>query len=75
MSETYDFQTVEQKWQRAWNEAGLFVAPENPDPAKKTYLLEMFAYPSGDQLGVLGAEIEYQDTFIRSASFGMSDRW
>ncbi len=48
MSETYDFQTVESKWQRAWNEGGLFTAPENPDPAKKTYLLEMFAYPSGD---------------------------
>ena len=48
MSENYDFQTVESKWQRAWNEAGLFTAPENPDPAKKTYLLEMFAYPSGD---------------------------
>jgi leucyl-tRNA synthetase len=48
MSENYDFRTIESKWQRRWNESGLFRAPELPDSDRKFYLLEMFAYPSGD---------------------------
>ena len=48
MSETYDFQSIEKKWQQRWNDSGLFRAPVSPDPARKFYLLEMFAYPSGD---------------------------
>ncbi len=48
MSETYDFQAVEARRQKSWNESGLFRAPVSPDPARKSYLLEMFAYPSGD---------------------------
>jgi len=43
-----DFQKLDKKWQRFWKESGLYKTPEIPDPKKKFYLLEMFAYPSGD---------------------------
>jgi len=42
----YDFKQIEEKWRRRWEETEIFKAPENP--AKKFYLLVMFAYPSGD---------------------------
>lgn len=45
---TYDFARVEQKWQHRWDEEQLFRAPDLPDPARKFYMLVMFAYPSGD---------------------------
>ncbi len=48
MSDLYDFRTTEAKWQASWNETGLFRAPADPDPSRKFYALEMFAYPSGD---------------------------
>ena len=42
----YDAREIEPKWQRAWDEAGLFRAER--DPARpKYYVLEMFPYPSG----------------------------
>ncbi len=44
----YDFKSIESKWQKRWEEEKLFKAPAMPDPAKKFYMLEMFAYPSGD---------------------------
>ena len=47
-SERYDFKTIEAKWQRHWQTSGLFKAPAKPDPKNKFYMLEMFAYPSGD---------------------------
>ena len=43
-----DFKAIEQKWQARWNEDGLYRTPANPDADRKYYLLEMFAYPSGD---------------------------
>ncbi len=48
MSQRYDFSTIEAKWQQRWDEQRLFHAAERPDRARKFYLLEMFAYPSGD---------------------------
>ena len=48
MSERYVFQATEAKWQARWNELELFRAPPTPRTGKATYLLEMFAYPSGD---------------------------
>lgn len=42
----YDFKSIESKWQKKWEESGLYKAPEKPK--KKFYCLEMFAYPSGD---------------------------
>jgi leucyl-tRNA synthetase len=36
------------KWQRRWEEMGLFRAPEFPRPGRKYFVMPMFAYPSGD---------------------------
>ena len=46
MESTYDFKAIEKKWQKAWDEAGLYNVTENTDKPKY-YLLEMFPYPSG----------------------------
>jgi leucyl-tRNA synthetase len=51
--ERYDPQAIEQKWQAIWADAGAFTVP-NPGPgeleqhARKTYVLEMLPYPSGE---------------------------
>ncbi|MCD6594688.1 leucine--tRNA ligase [bacterium] len=42
----YDFAKIEQKWHRKWSEQNIYNTPDNP--TKKFYLLEMYAYPSGD---------------------------
>lgn len=42
----FDFQNIEAKWRKRWKETGLFDTPDKPN--RKFYLLEMFAYPSGD---------------------------
>ncbi len=43
-----DYRGLDAKWQKYWKETGLYDTPADPDPEKKFYLLEMFAYPSGD---------------------------
>ncbi|WJY19750.1 leucine--tRNA ligase [Alteriqipengyuania flavescens] len=49
MTEQFDPSQADGKWQRAWEEGACFVAPEDPaaDPRPKSYILEMFPYPSG----------------------------
>ncbi len=42
----YQPAVIEAKWQRLWDEKGLFRATEDPD-LKKFYVLEMYPYPSG----------------------------
>ena len=42
----YDPKEIEEKWQAAWEERGLFRVSEDP-AREKYYLLEMFPYPSG----------------------------
>lgn len=42
----YNARIVEPKWQKAWNEAGVFTATR--DDREKYYVLEMFPYPSGN---------------------------
>ena len=42
----YPFREIEPKWQKAWEEARLFRATEDPS-RPKYYCLEMFPYPSG----------------------------
>ena len=44
--EKYNFKEIEEFSQERWEKAKIYKTPENPE--KKFYLLEMFAYPSGD---------------------------
>jgi leucyl-tRNA synthetase len=47
--EHYDPRAVQEKWQRRWAEMDLFRASDDPgDRRPRTYLLDMFPYPSGD---------------------------
>ncbi len=51
MAKTYDYQSIETKWQRYWREHATFSA--QIDSAKpKYYVLDMFPYPSGAGLHV-----------------------
>jgi len=44
----YDFAEAEPRWQRVWDERGIFRASDVPADGKpKYYVLEMFPYPSG----------------------------
>ncbi|MBI3872242.1 MAG: leucine--tRNA ligase [candidate division Zixibacteria bacterium] len=36
------------KWQKRWEQMGLFRAPDMPRAGKKYFVMPMFAYPSGD---------------------------
>jgi leucyl-tRNA synthetase len=45
-TERYNAREAEPRWQKAWEEQGIF-ATNNEDPRKKYYVLEMFPYPSG----------------------------
>jgi leucyl-tRNA synthetase len=45
----YDASEVEPRWQRVWEDEGLYAASEDPDDARpRFYALDMFPYPSGD---------------------------
>jgi leucyl-tRNA synthetase len=45
-TERYNAAEAEPRWQRIWEERGIF-ATRNDDPRPKYYVLEMFPYPSG----------------------------
>ncbi len=47
----YDTQSIEKKWQQAWEEAGIFHA-QNDSDREKFYCLVEFPYPSGQGLHV-----------------------
>jgi leucyl-tRNA synthetase len=42
----FDPAVADERWQRAWAEAGTFTA-DSDSPKPKSYILEMFPYPSG----------------------------
>ncbi|MBI2560540.1 MAG: class I tRNA ligase family protein, partial [Planctomycetes bacterium] len=42
----YNFKEIEPKWQKFWNDIGLFRLDEN-SKKEKFYCLVMFPYPSG----------------------------
>ena len=45
----YDPAEIEPKWQRVWEEEGLYRASDDPDDERpRFYALDMFPYPSGD---------------------------
>ena len=46
MASRYNHRTTEPKWRAAWSEARIFEAGE-PDDRPKSFVLEMFPYPSG----------------------------
>ena len=45
-TDRYNAGEAEPRWQKAWDEGGIF-ATRNDDPRPKYYVLEMFPYPSG----------------------------
>ena len=45
-TERYNHREAEARWQKIWDERGIFATP-NEDLRKKYYVLEMFPYPSG----------------------------
>jgi len=45
--ERYNFKKIEEKWQKSWEDAGVFRAKLDKNK-KKFYCLEMFPYPSGN---------------------------
>jgi leucyl-tRNA synthetase len=48
-AEHYDPRAVQEKWQERWAAMDLFRASDDPgDQRQRTYLLDMFPYPSGD---------------------------
>jgi len=47
MSDKYEFQKIEKKWQQRWMEMDLFRTRSEPSKPKY-YYLDMFPYPSGD---------------------------
>lgn len=51
MAEKYDHKAIEQKWQKKWEETQAFRAADDSSKPK-TYILDMFPYPSGDGLHV-----------------------
>ena len=46
MNERYDPKSIEPRWQKRWDDAGVFKAGRRAG-AEKRYVLEMFPYPSG----------------------------
>ncbi|MCR4409665.1 MAG: leucine--tRNA ligase [Candidatus Saccharicenans sp.] len=46
MKEAYNFEQIEKKWQKIWEEKQVFEVSEDSD-RPKYYLLEMYPYPSG----------------------------
>ena len=42
----YPFEKIEKKWQKIWDDKGVFKASDDPEK-KKYYVLSMFPYPSG----------------------------
>lgn len=45
----YDHKQIEVKWQKYWEDQGIFHAGRKPQAPKK-YVMDMFSYPSGDGL-------------------------
>lgn len=51
MHKKFDHQAIEAKWQKAWQESGIY-ATDMASSKPKCYVLDMFPYPSGEGLHV-----------------------
>jgi len=49
--ESYDHKQIEKKWQKIWEEQGIYKSSEDPSKPK-CYVLNEFPYPSGDGLHI-----------------------
>lgn len=49
---SYPYKDIEQKWQKYWEDKKTFITNLDNHHKPKTYLLDMFPYPSGDGLHV-----------------------
>ena len=47
MSSRFNPFSADPKWQKVWADGGTFTTPPASDPRPKSYILEMFPYPSG----------------------------
>jgi leucyl-tRNA synthetase len=48
-TDRFDPRAIQDKWQQRWAELDVFRASDDPaDPRPRTYVLDMFPYPSGD---------------------------
>ena len=61
---SYNHNTIDQKWQKLWDDQQAFVA-EYPSQKPKYYALDMFPYPSGSGLHV-GHMASYTPTDVVS---------
>ncbi|MEM4380288.1 MAG: class I tRNA ligase family protein, partial [Thermoplasmatales archaeon] len=59
----FDHKSFEIKWQKAWEEHGVFKLSQLKDSDRKLYILDMFPYPSGSGLHV-GHPLGYTATDI-----------
>ncbi len=49
IADRYDPRAIQEKWQQRWAAMDVFRASDDPDdPRPRTYVLDMFPYPSGD---------------------------
>ncbi|TDQ48199.1 leucine--tRNA ligase [Actinorugispora endophytica] len=49
VSDSYDARALQDKWQARWAEENPFTASEDPsDPRPRSFIVDMFPYPSGD---------------------------
>src|SRR6202167_5131489 len=62
--EKYDHAAIEKKWQEKWTADSLYKTSDDPSKPK-TYVLDMFPYPSGEGLHV-GHPVGYTATDIIS---------
>ena len=67
----YNFQEIEKKWQKYWEDNSTFVAKRRKGFSKK-YVLDMFPYPSGSGLHV-GHPEGYTATDIMARYWRMND--
>jgi leucyl-tRNA synthetase len=69
---SYDHQSIEPKWQAAWESAHIFEPTEDVH-AEKAYILDMFPYPSGSGLHV-GHILGYTGTDVLSRKARMEGK-